>query len=374
MRLDSLTITNFKNIAGATLEFSPKINCLLGNNGMGKSNLLDALYLLSYCKSFAGLTDSQLIRLGEEYAIVAGCYRRRGLAEDLQAVLRPGRRKSFKRAGKEYRRLADHIGVFPLVLVSPADNLLAAGDPSERRRFIDQIASQSDPRYLDALIRYGEAMDRRNRLLRAESADTALFEALELQMDGAGTYLARRRAETVAALAPIFADRHGAMAPGDEVALTYCGVFGSETPQAGALADKFAANRRRDLAIGHTSSGPHRDDIDFTLNGAPVRRIASQGQTKTFTSALRLAQYELLRRNLGLNPLLLLDDIFDKLDAARVERIIGAVASGESFGQIFITDTNRRHLDEIISLLDNSHASSRLWNVADGVFTPIATV
>ncbi len=371
MRLESLTITNFKNIAGASLEFSPKINCLLGNNGMGKSNLLDALYLLSYCKSFAGLTDSQLIRRGEDFAIVAGRYQRRGMPEDLQAVLRPGRRKSFKRSGKEYRRLADHLGAFPLVLVSPADIMLAAGDPSERRRFTDQIASQSDPRYLDALIRYGEATEQRNRLLRAESTDDALFDALELQMDAAGIYLVRHRAATIEALQPIFSAFHEAMAPGEEATLTYCGVFGAESPEPGALAEKLASNRRRDLAIGHTSSGPHRDDVDFRLNGVPVRRIASQGQTKTFTSALRLAQYELLRRNLGINPLLLLDDIFDKLDANRVERIINAVATGENFGQIFITDTNRRHLDDIVGLLDKSHASSRLWNVDEGVFTPI---
>lgn len=374
MRLNSLTLTNFKNIAGATLEFSPKINCLLGNNGMGKSNLLDALYLLSYCKSFAGLTDSQLIRRGEEYAIVSGQYTRRGVAEDLQAVLRPGRRKSFKRAGKEYRRLADHIGAFPLVLVSPADIFLATGDPSERRRFIDQIASQSDARYLDALVRYTEAMEQRNKLLRVESADTALFEALEMQMDAAGVYIARRREQTIDALQPIFGQSHADMAPGDIATINYRGVFAGHNPAAGDLADRLAANRRRDLAIGHTSSGPHRDDVDFELNGAPVRRIASQGQTKTFTSALRMAQYELLRRNLGINPLLLLDDIFDKLDSARVERIIGAVASGENFGQIFITDTNRRHLDDIVRLLDNSHASSRLWNVENGVFTNIDTL
>lgn len=371
MILNSLTLSNFKNIESASLEFSPKINCLLGNNGMGKSNLLDALYLLSYCKSFTGLTDSQLIRNGEDFAIVSGHYTRRGMAEDLQAGLRPGRRKSFKRSGKEYKRLADHIGAFPLVLVSPADIQLATGEPSERRRFIDQIASQSDPRYLEALMRYNDTMEQRNRLLRAESADNPLYEALELQMDAAGLRIIRGRAETIAALAPQFEAFHSAIAPAEKPALSYRNALGTDTPTPGDLADKLAANRRRDLILGHTSSGPHRDDIEFTLGGAPVRRVASQGQTKTYTAALRFAQYRLLKDKLGINPLLLLDDIFDKLDANRVENIIAAVGQTDTFGQIFITDTNRRHLDDIVRMLDSTGAASRLFHVDNGVFSSI---
>lgn len=368
MTLDRLAITDFKNIASATLEFSPKINCLLGNNGMGKSNLLDALYLLSYCRSFSGLADSQLIRRGCEFSILAGEYRRRGMPEHLQAVLRPGRRKSLKRAGKEYRRLADHLGAFPLVLVSPADFILAAGEPAERRRLLDQIASQSDPAYLDALMRYSQAMDQRNRLLRAENTDSALYDALELQMDAAGTRLCAGRAKTVAALEPLMKAFHASIAPGAATALTYCGALSADNCTPGLIADRLEANRRRDLAVGYTTWGPHRDDVEFLLDDIPVRRVASQGQTKTFTVALRFAQYALLRQNLALAPLLLLDDIFDKLDSARVEGIIAAVASTEAFGQIFITDTNRRHLDETVALLGNTGANSRLWTVDNGNF------
>lgn len=374
MTLDRLVITDFKNIACATLEFSPKINCLLGNNGMGKSNLLDALYVLSYCRSFTGLTDSQLIRRGCDFAILAGEYSRRGMAENLQAVLRPGRRKSLKRAGKEYKRLADHLGAFPLVLVSPADFMLASGEPAERRRLLDQIASQSDPRYLEALMRYSQAMDQRNRLLRAESSDNALYEALELQMDAAGTRLCTGRRDTLAALEPLLQKFHSNIAPGSTAAISYTGALEQAGTEPGAIADRLESNRRRDIAVGHTTWGPHRDDVEFSLDGAPVRRVASQGQTKTFTVALRFAQYALLRNNLGLEPLLLLDDIFDKLDAARVEGIITAVASTEAFGQIFITDTNRRHLDETVAMLGNTGAESRLWNVADGNFQPINTL
>ena len=371
MILKSLSLTNFKNIASASLEFSPKINCFLGNNGMGKSNLLDALYLLSFCKSFTGVTDSQLIRRGEDFAMASGRYGRRGLDEDLAAAIRPGRRKSFKRSGKEYKRLADHIGAFPLVLLSPADMELTAGEPSERRRFVDQIASQSDPRYLDALVRYGDAMEQRNRLLRAESEDSALYEALELQMDAAGTYVCRRRAACIEALEPVFRRYYAGIADGELPALAYAPSLREKVGQPGAIADKLAASRKRDLILGYTASGPHRDDIEMTLDGAPVRRIASQGQTKTYTSALRFAQYELLRRDLGISPLLLLDDIFDKLDARRVERIIATVADSTSFGQIFITDTNRRHLDETVREISGTGAPSRLWTVENGIFTQL---
>lgn len=372
MILQSLSITGFKNIESAAPEFSHNVNCLLGNNGMGKSNLLDAIYLLSYCRSFTGVADSALIRRGGSFATVAGHYLRRGIDEHIAVAIRPGRRKSFKRGGKEYQRLADHIGLFPLVLVSPADMELTQGEPSERRRFIDQIASQSDARYLDALMRYNAATEQRNRLLRAEAEpDAALFEAIEMQMDAAGSYITRRRAATIGALAEIFAAYYRGIAGGGEVpGLEYRPNGDSPAVEPGDLAARLAARRGRDRILGYTTSGPHRDDIDMTVDGAPVRRVASQGQSKTFTTALRFAQYELLRKSLELNPLLLLDDIFDKLDSRRVASIMSLVADSGAFGQIFITDTNRRHFDEIIAEIPG--ADSRLWNVGNGTFTPLS--
>lgn len=369
MRLTALTLANFKNIASATLELSPKINCFLGDNGMGKSNLLDALYLLSYCRSFTGVTDTQLIKRGEDFAIVNGRYLRRGIDEELNVAIRPGRRKSFKRAGKEYKRIADHLGAFPLVLLSPADFTLTAGEPSERRRLMDQISSQSDPRYLEALVRYGDLLERRNRLLRDQADDAALYEALEIQMDAAAAYLCRRRRECVEALLPVFRRFYTSISGTEVPGLEYLPSLRDAAGEPGAFAEKLAAVRSRDLILGYTSSGPHRDDLDMTLDGAPVRRVASQGQTKTYTSALRFAQYELLHTDLGLQPLLLLDDIFDKLDAGRVERIIATVADSAAFGQIFITDTNRRHLDEIVGQISATGAPSRLWSVDSGRFS-----
>lgn len=365
MQLTGLELTDFKNIASANIQFSPKINCLLGNNGMGKSNLLDAIYLMSYCRSFSGVNDSGLIRRGAQFSMLHGTYQRRGLIEDLAVLLRPSHRKSLKRSGKEYKRLADHIGAFPAVLVSPADMYLVAGEPEERRRFIDQIASQSCPGYLDSLLRYNQCLQQRNSLLKAESApDPSLLDALEIQMEMAAGKLISYRAETVEALRGDFSAAYSAIAGVEEKpVLIYRCSTGEQN-----LADYWRARRDRDRAVGYTTGGPHRDDIEFMLMDAPVRRVASQGQTKTFSTALRMAQYHHLSRSLGIKPLLLLDDIFDKLDRHRVQSIMALVADS-SFGQIFITDTNRAHLDETIAGIDRAEAS--LWNVQDGQFSPI---
>lgn len=364
MIVKRLTLTGFKNIAGASLEFSPRINCLLGDNGMGKSNLLDALYVLSYCRSFSGLADSALIRRGDEFAMLRGDYRRRGADEDIAAVLRAGRRKSLKRGGKEYGRLADHIGLFPLVLVSPADMELVSGEAGERRRFLDQIAAQSEPRFLDALQRYGQALMQRNRLLKADTmADGALFDAIELQMEAAATIITEGRRRVVENLRPLFAATYAAIAGATEVpGITYRpSIPPDETTP-------WSARRARDRAAGFTTAGPHRDEVEMLIGDAPVRRVASQGQAKTYTTALRLAQHSLLHRRMGISPLLLLDDIFDKLDSRRVAAIVRLVGSGD-YGQIFITDTNRAHLDEIVGEIAGSGAPARLWSVSDGNFT-----
>ena len=336
---------------------------------MGKSNLLDALYYLSFCKSFTGANDGLMVRRNEDFAALKGLYFRRGLDEEITAGVRPGSRKVFKRSGKAYQRLAEHIGAFPLVLLSPADMDLVGGEPAERRRFIDQIISQSDSRYLDALMRYNSALEQRNRLLRDECTDNGLFEALDLQLEMAGQYLTLRRAAAVERLSEIFKPYYAAISDSaEEASLDY-----KHTEYPDGLAAHLAQMRARDYALHYTASGPHRDDIEFMVDDMPVRRTASQGQTKTFTTALRFAQYELLRESLGVRPLLLLDDIFDKLDSGRVSRIMGIVGASDTFGQIFITDTNRKHLDEIVADIPEAAQNYRLWHVERGVFTPINT-
>ncbi len=365
MILRSLDITNFKNIERARLEFSPKVNALLGDNGMGKSNLLDAVHLLSFTKSFTGAQDQMLIRSGEDFAIVRGTYSRMDAEEDILAGLQRGRRKSFKRGGKEYGRISAHIGLLPLVMVSPADMELINGSGEERRRFMDMVISQTDPRYLDAAMRYARILEQRNRLLRDGAADHALFEAIDFQLDAAAAYISARRHEWTAELRDIFSLYYKAISGSDEEpGLTLVSHTGPGCP---ALADLLRERFSRDSAVRHTTAGPHRDDLEMTLDGMPVRRTASQGQCKTFTIALRLAQYGFLSRACGMSPLLLLDDIFDKLDAGRVGRIISTVGA-DTFGQIFITDTNRRHLDEIVAFMGADH---RLWSVEHGRFSVI---
>ncbi len=364
MLLTSLDIDNFKNIGRARLEFSPKVNALLGCNGMGKSNLLDAIYTLSFCKSFCRVPDSMLIRRGETFALVRARYLRKGVSEDLSLGLTEGRRKSLKRKGKEYQRLSEHIGSFPLVMVSPADVDLVRESAEERRRWMDMVISQSDVRYLDALIRYGQALEQRNRMLKDEISDPALYEAIEMAMEPAATYLFEARTAWVERLLPIFRRFYQRISGSDEVpGLEYT----SQLSGAPSFAGLLESHRRRDAILHHTSAGPHRDDILLTLNGMDMRRTGSQGQCKTFVVAMRLAQYEFLSEATGMKPLLLLDDIFDKLDSQRVERIVQLVED-PSFGQIFITDTNRSHLDEIMS---RSAGDYRLWEVSDGQFTPL---
>ncbi|MBP3289324.1 MAG: DNA replication/repair protein RecF [Muribaculaceae bacterium] len=368
MHLDHLSLTNFKNISEARLDFSPKINCFLGNNGMGKSNLLDAIFYLSFCRSFSGMTDAMLMKRGEDFTMAKASYTRRDADEELTLGMARGKRKSLKRGGKEYNRLSEHIGLFPIVMAAPQDIDLIRGAGEERRRWMNMVISQSDKRYLDALIRYNAGLEQRNRLLRAGIVDNMLYEAIERSMDAVARYIHQARSEWVDNLSRIASGYYKAIA-GDEaesIGLSFRGSL--DSPEAGeekSLLKLLDSARRHDEAVRHTGVGPHRDDIILTLDGMPMRRTGSQGQCKTFTTALRLAQYDFLHEATGLRPLLLLDDVFDKLDSTRVERIMKLV-TGEDFGQIFVTDTNRDHLDEIMR---HTAGSYTLWSVENGRFT-----
>ena len=364
MRIKTLAATNFKNIADARLEFSSKANCFLGDNGMGKSNLLDAIYYLSFCKSFSGLPDGSIVRVGETFMTLRGTYERRGADEEVAMGLQAGKRKSVRRGGKEYERLSAHIGVFPLVMVSPADQELVSGSGEERRRFMDQVISQADALYLDHLIRYERALTQRNRMLRDRIVDHHLYEAVELTLARSAAYITRARLRWVEELTEIFRPVYAAIAAdGETPALELKGHLAADPD---SLPEQLDQCRRHDEAVGHTSVGTHRDDLSLWLNRLPVRRAASQGQCKSYAVALRLAQWTFLERSAGFKPLLLLDDVFDKLDARRVERLMEMV-SGDRFGQIFVTDTNRGHLDAIMERAGGDHRS---WLVEDGAFTP----
>lgn len=366
MELQKLTLHNFKNIGKAELELSPKVNCFLGNNGMGKSNLLDAIYTLSFCRSYTGVSDKMLIKREEPFMMVRGVYRRGGSAEELTLGMHDGQRKKLKRGDKEYGRLSNHIGLFPLVMAAPQDSVLITGTSEERRRWMDMVISQSDSVYLDALIRYNRSLEQRNRLLRDGVTDPLLIESVETSMDIAAGILTRARGAWIERLSSIFRRHYSAIAGEREMpGLKYVSLMTETGKPLQRLLDE---SRQRDEILKHTSVGPHRDDIEMTLEGMAMKRTGSQGQCKSYTVSLRFAQYEFLRESSGLTPMLLLDDIFDKLDSDRVENIMERVTSRD-FGQIFITDTNRKHLDEIVERIGCDNF--KLWNVDHGCFTPI---
>ena len=343
MILSRLSIINFKNIAQADLSFSPNINCFLGNNGMGKTNLLDAIYYLSFCKSYSHIADSQIIRHDEDFFMLQGYYDNNGNEEVVYCGMKKRQKKQFKRNKKEYGRLSDHIGFIPLVMVSPSDSDLILGGSDERRRFLDLVISQFDKNYLDTLIRYNKALAQRNALLKQEIKDAALYEIWEEQMSVTGEEIFKQRKSFLSTFIPVFQEFYTYISGGNEsVGLSY-----RSHHEHGELFAQLAEIRERDRILGYTTRGSHKDELEMTLGEYPMKRIGSQGQNKTFLIALKLAQFDFLNRNGFTSPILLLDDIFDKLDSQRMERIISLV-SEERFGQIFITDTNREYLDEII--------------------------
>ena len=358
MILEKLSIINYKNIAETTLELSPKTNCFIGHNGAGKTNVLDAVYFLSFCHSASNPVDSQVIRHGQEFLMLEAAY------QDNQPItvtcgMKRGQKKHFKRDKKEYRKLSEHIGLIPIVLVSPADTYLIEGGSEERRRLMDVVIAQVDRLYMDYLNRYNKALQQRNILLKQEEEpDAEMMNIFEEQMAVTGEEIYRRRTDFAEALAPLFQQYYQRISGGHEqVSLRYVSHC-----QRGPLLEVIQRDRWKDRAIGYSLHGIHRDDLEIMLDGHPMKREGSQGQQKTFVIALKLAQFELIRQSKQTTPLLLLDDIFDKLDARRVEQIVSLV-SGDEFGQIFITDTNREHLDRILS--SSSH-DYKIFHVEDG--------
>lgn len=367
MTLEHLSILNYKNIAEAQLRFSPKVNCLIGNNGMGKTNVLDAIYYLSYCRSYTSGNDhSAAIAHEAPFMMLQGQYTRRGNSEDIALSLQRGKRKTMKRNGKDYKRLSEHIGLLPLVMISPLDWDLIRGGGDERRRLMDQIISQGNHQYLDALIRYNKALEQRNSMIRHDYRDPLLYESVEQVMVATADILHQERKQWLEEFTPIFMRYYSAIAgDAEQVRLGYKSHLSEMTMQ-----QLLNANRDRDMLLGYTSRGVHRDDIELWLGSHSMRKTGSQGQCKTYTIALRLAQFEFLKKYTSTTPILLLDDIFDKLDEARVVSIINVVSNSKAFGQIFITDTNRTHLDEIIAMMSGDYA---MMTVEDGNINTIAS-
>ena len=359
MRLNSISILNYKNIVQADLEFPAKINCIVGNNGMGKTNLLDAIYYLSFCKSHSNPVDRQNINHDADFLMIQGRYTLRENDEEIYCGIKRRQKKQFKRNKKEYDRLADHIGLLPLVLVSPKDDKLIAEGSDERRKFMDGVISQYNNRYLNALLHYNHALKQRNALLKDETiTDTTLFEVWEEQMAKHGNYIYGERKGFVERFIPMFQEIYSFISEDQEqVGL----VYKSQLDDAD-LAEKLVRNRERDRIIGFSTNGIHKDDLEMTLAEHPMKRVGSQGQNKTYLISLKLAQFNFLKQTHGVKPILLLDDIFDKLDEKRVTKIVELVA-GNDFGQIFISDTNSKHWEQILPKIGQS---SQIFKVVDG--------
>ena len=354
MILQKISIVNYKNIRQASLDFSTKINCFIGSNGVGKTNLMDAIYYLSFCHSSFTNIDSSVITHGQEFFVLEGDYLTDdGSQERIYAGMKRGRHKHFKRNDKEYKKLSMHIGLIPLIFISPDDTTLVTGAGDERRRLMDVVISQYDHQYIDTLTRYNKALQQRNALLKQETEpDRQLMELWEEEMASAGEAIYKKRDAFVTELIPVFQNIYKHISgEREEVSLRYVSHC-----QRGPLLEVIQRDRVRDRAVGYSLHGIHRDDLEMLIGGFPMRREGSQGQTKTYVLALKLAQFDFLRRtSSNTTPLLLLDDIFDKLDADRVEKIVELVSS-DRFGQIFITDTNRDHLDKILKHSDHPYS------------------
>lgn len=361
MHLQKLSLINFKNYTEASLSFSPEANAFVGDNGSGKTNLLDAIHYLSLCKSYFNPADNQNIRHGAAFMLVQGTYDLNGVEELIHCGLKRGQRKVFKRNNKEYERLADHIGLLPVVMISPVDSMLITEGSEERRKFIDSIISQYDKSYLEDLIAYNKLVAHRNALLKqfalSRSFDPSTLEVWDEQLVPLAGQLYVKRHAFISRFCPIFLQHYNFISDSKEEVSV---IYESHLEQ-GDFAVTLAAALEKDRYMQYTTKGIHKDELVFSLGGFPVRRFASQGQQKSFLIALKLAQFQFIREVTGLRPILLLDDIFDKLDDSRVKRLMELV-SRDNFGQLFISDAHPERVQKIFSDIG---IPIRVFEVAD---------
>ena len=361
--LKKIVVQDFRNIRFQEVSFSPNVNCISGSNGAGKTNLLDAIYYLSMTKSAFPSPDRSNWRYGTEGFTVGGTYAMENGLESRFSLKVGADGKKLVRDDKPCSRLAEHIGLLPVVMISPSDSSLVSDAGEERRRLSNAVLSQMDREYLSAAQAYTRLLGQRNKLLRDGGQDWDLFTVLDHQMELAAGTIFRSRRQLAEDLNPLVAEYYRLISGGKEkVAVEYRSeLFES------ALSELLAARRERDLALRYTSCGVQRDDFLFSLDGHPIRRAGSQGQQKSFLVALKFAQYEIMKKSYGFAPLLLLDDVFDKLDLDRIANLIGLVA-GKDFGQIFITDTDPVRIRAIVDRLTEDRA---YFNAADGAFTRV---
>jgi DNA replication and repair protein RecF len=358
MYLSNLSLLNFKNISQADLELSNRVNCFLGDNGQGKTNLLDAIYHLSYTKSFFNSIDSQNVMFDESLYVIQGAVKNEQDEYKLYCGLKKGEKKIFKKNKKIYKKLADHIGFFPVVMITPYDiNLILEGGET-RRRFFDALIAQFDKNYLLELLQYNKLLKQRNAFLKTNTSSSDLLEVYDDQMIEKAQSIHQSRKNFIDEFKPIFNKFYQDISSNKEVVdLDYQSALHENS-----MKELFTLNRTKDQLIGHTSSGIHRDDFLFSINRNPLKKFGSQGQQKTYLIALKLAKFEYIKLKKNVNPVLLLDDIFDKLDDHRVGYILNLIEKN-NLGQTFITDTSKEKIPQILS---NLNIESNLFWIENG--------
>jgi len=359
MHLKTVSLVNFKNYEQVDIQLSAKINCFVGENGVGKTNLLDAIHYLSLCKSNLNPVDSQNVRYDQDFLVVQGLFDRKGKEENIYCGIRKQKKKQFKRNQKEYSKLSEHIGLIPLVMISPADAILINGGSEERRKFMNGVIAQYSKVYLENLIQYNRALSQRNKLLKdfafSRDFDPQILEVWDEQLIRYGEPIFEERVRFVNELLPVFDAFHSHVSGNREkVSLSYQAHL-KET----GFRDGLKASVEKDRIVQYTTFGIHKDDLGMELGGYSLKKSGSQGQQKTFLVALKLAEFEFIRKLTKIPPILLLDDIFDKFDAGRVKHIISLVAENQ-FGQIFITDTNEQRLQGILKEIPADHKVFRI--------------
>ncbi len=359
MLLKSISLVNYKNFDSQSFEFNQKVNCFVGPNGIGKTNILDAIYHLSFGKSYFNPIATQNIKHGEDFFVVDGRYTKDNRDEKIVVSLKKGHKKIIKRNAKAYERFSDHIGFLPLVIISPADRDLITEGSDMRRKFIDGVISQSDKIYLENLIQYNKILGQRNALLKYFSNnntfDNDAIEVYNTQLSEFGAEIHKKRQAFIEAFTPVFLKQYKAISNQNEAVSLYYKSQLNEQP----LDTLLKTQINKDRVLQYTSVGIHKDDIEFNIGDYPIKKFGSQGQQKSFLIALKLAQFDIIKSQSGTTPILLLDDIFDKLDEQRVERIIGMV-NEESFGQLFISDT---HADRTEKAVKNTHNSFEIFQL-----------
>ncbi|WP_289062408.1 DNA replication/repair protein RecF [uncultured Zobellia sp.] len=359
MFLKKLSLINYKNFDSMDIELDKKINCMVGPNGVGKTNVLDAVYHLSFGKSYFNPVSTQNIKHDEGFFVIEGEFEKNEREEKIVCSLKRGAKKVIKRNGKAYDRLSDHIGLLPLVIISPADRDLIIEGSDTRRKFIDGVISQSDKEYLQDLLKYNKVLAQRNSLLKYFAANHTFnkdtLAVYNEQLEDYGTRIFDKRVAFLEAFIPIFKEQYIAISGGhEEVSLSYESKLLNE----GLLA-LLEKSVEKDKALQYTSVGVHKDDLGFEISGHPIKKFGSQGQQKSFLIALKFAQFQFIKARSKTTPILLLDDIFDKLDEHRVSHIV-ALVNNENFGQIFISDTHAERTEEVVKQIHQTYKLFKL--------------